>query len=578
MSDFRLVMSFIGKRWKPIAVGAIFVVITNMFQVVIPSIVGKAVDLLRNSFTMRDLFRICALILGIQALQGMSRFSMRYIIIGASWRIENDVRLKIYNHLLKLPLSYYNKSRTGDIIARITNDLTAVRMMIGPAIMYTINACILAPAVLFFMFAKDAELALLGVITFPFIALTIYKVGKNIHREFKKVQESYSDISAHVQENLNGIRLIKAYVREQFELDSLRTLSLAYVNNNRRVIKLQSFFHPILDLLASAGVIIVLWVGGKKVAAGQTTLGTLVSLIMYLGLLVWPAIAFGWVVAIFQRGTASARRINEIFEEEPERQDDGSDTRPLGGAITVRDLHFSYSDNNETLNSVSFDVKPGGTLAVVGRTGSGKTTLLSLLSGAYDVGRGKIYYDGIDINDLSLTRLRSSISLVPQETFLFSETVAENIAFGNEGAESDRIRRAAFLAAIDDEIASYPDGYETVLGERGLTVSGGQRQRIAIARALISDSPILFFDDCLSNVDTVTEMKILKNIKNVIKNKTAIIVTHRLGAVTDADEILYMKNGIIIERGTHDKLLVLDGEYAALYHEQESIDLLEQQN
>ncbi|MCD6307757.1 MAG: ABC transporter ATP-binding protein, partial [Candidatus Latescibacteria bacterium] len=333
MDNVRLVISYFRGRWKPIAFGSVFVVATNLLQVVQPALVGKVIDLLRADYDMRGLLGICALILAIELGKGGTRFLMRYIIIGNSWRIENDIRLRVYNHLLSLPLSYYNRTRTGDIIARITNDLTAVRAMIGPAVMYAINALILGPAVLVLMFRIDAELALYGVIPFPFIAIMIFWASKRIHRYFRTVQESYSDISAHVQEDLNGVRLIKAYVLEKRELDSLRGLSGTYVDNNKKVINLQSVFHPLLDVMSSAGVIIVLWVGGGKVIDGATTLGALVSLIMYIGMLVWPSIALGWVVAIFQRGTASLGRIQEILDETPERGDDESDITPIEGGI-----------------------------------------------------------------------------------------------------------------------------------------------------------------------------------------------------------------------------------------------------
>ena len=575
MGDVRLVMSFIGKRWKAIAIGSIFVIATNLLNVLIPSLVGKAVDLLSTDFAMRALIRLSALMLMIEFSKGVFRFLMRYIIIGNSWKIENDLRLRLYSHLLKLPMPYYSRTRTGDIVARLTNDLTAVRMMVGPAIMYTVNAVVLLPATLAFMFAIDAKLALYSIIPFPFIAIMINRVMHTLHHDFKLVQESYSDISAHVQENLNGIGTVKAYVREEHELGTLRALSLDYVWKNRRVIKLQSIFHPLLDVMASTGVLIVLWLGAYKVAAGETSLGTIVSLVMYIGLLVWPSIALGWVLAMFQRGTASAHRIMEILDETPERQDSDESIEPFHGGITLKALTFSYDVDSEVLHDISFDLKPGGTLAVVGRTGSGKSTLMSILSGAYDVGRGMVFFDGQDINDVPLSRLRASISLVPQETFLFSETVAENIAFGREGADMQEIRLAASLASIDAEIDTFPDDFQTRLGERGFTVSGGQRQRIAIARALVSDAPILLFDDCLANVDIGTEMKILTNIRQVIRDKTAIIVTQRLGAITDADEIIYMKHGTISERGTHDELMALNGEYAALYREQETIIILD---
>lgn len=575
MTDFAIIRSFIGKRWKSILFGSVFVVITNILDVFIPSYVGKAIDIIRSHFSFADLYRVVGFIFLIQTVKSVTRFFMRYIIIGASWKVENDVRKRLFNHLLRLPLPFYNSSRTGDLVARFTNDLTAVRMMIGPAVMYSMNALVLLPAALVFMFAKDVQLTLYSLIPFPFLAYLINRVGRHIHTGFIKVQESYSDISSHVQENLNGIQVVKAYVLELEEIEKLKNLSEEYVKNNRYIIRLQSIMWPLLDIFSSFGLILVLWIGAHKVISGLTSLGTIVAFILYIGLLSWPAISLGWVVAIFQRGTASARRIQEILDVEQERQDTESEVIPLKGAVTVRNLHFSYNGDREALDGVSFTVKHGGTLAIVGRTGSGKSTILNLLTGTYTVSCGVIFYDDMDINDISLTRLRSSIAYVPQETFLFSETVAENIAFGKEGADIESIKNAARLAAIDDEIAAYPEGYSTVLGERGITVSGGQRQRIAIARAFISDAPILFLDDSLSSVDTATEMIILRNIHDVIRSKTAIIITQRLGAIRNADEILYMSEGKIIERGTHESLMRLNGEYAALYSEQEIIESLD---
>ncbi len=575
MKFILFIRQVLGRHTKTVLYGSVFVLITNILQVLIPSLIGDAVDALKDHFLARDILRISAIILVLELLKCLSRFLMRYIIIGASWHVENDIRLKLYGHLLKLPVSFYNRSRTGDIIARVTNDLTAVRAMAGPGVMYSINVMFLAPAALFFMFTKDWRIALYGIMPFPFIALMIYFAGKRIHVYFRSVQESYSDISAHIQENLNGIRMIKAYVREKFELSRLRELSQKYVMNNKKVIRLQSFYHPFIDVLASTGVLVVLWFGGKRVINGETTLGVLVSMIMYIAMLVWPSIAVGWVVAVFQRGTASMKRINDILEEEPERQDEKDILDRLKGDIRVDSLTFSYNDEKPVLKDISFDLKAGRTLAIVGRTGSGKTTLLSLLAGLYDTPHGHIQYDGIDITDLPLSHLRASIAYVPQESFLFSESVAENIAFGKEDADNTEIKRAAVLAAIAGEIDEYPDGYDTMLGERGLTVSGGQRQRLTIARSLISDAEILFFDDCLSNVDTRTEMTILDNIKTVIRGKTAVIVTHRLGAVKDADEILYLSGGEVIERGNHEDLMKIGGEYAALFDEQETLDRME---
>ncbi|MFC1489904.1 ABC transporter ATP-binding protein [Candidatus Latescibacterota bacterium] len=574
MGNISLINSFIGKHWKSIAFGSCFVVITNLLHVLLPSLVGNGVDLLQNNFSLSQLYRICGLILLIELFKGVSKFLMRYIIIGASWKIENDVRKRIFEHLLKLPAKYHDKTRTGDIIARITNDLLAVRMMIGPAILYSLNATFLAPFALYFMFSKDAELSLYAIIPFPFIAVMMYFIAKNIHKHFIKVQESYSDISSHVQENLNGIHVIKSYVKETSELDKLNNISLEYVENNRHVIKLQSLMFPMLDVFASTSIIILLWTGGKKVINGETTIGVVVSLIMYIGLLIWPAIAFGWVTALFQRGLASMGRIREILDEEPETEMDSTSLSFLEGDISIRNLNYSYNESFTALSDISLEIKSGSRIAIVGRTGSGKSTLLGILSGIYEIERGSVFYGGRDICEIPLSLLRSSIAVIPQETFLFSDTIAENISFGREGADMQTIKYAAASAAIADEVESFPDKYETILGERGITLSGGQRQRVAIARALISESPIIFFDDSLSNVDTETEKMILNNLKDAVRKKTSIIVTQRLAAIKDSDEIFYMKDCTILEHGTHDTLMDLDGEYAALFKEQESIESL----
>ncbi|MHB9030547.1 MAG: ABC transporter transmembrane domain-containing protein, partial [Candidatus Latescibacterota bacterium] len=343
MHNFSTLRFFIGKRWKPLAVGSSFVIATNLLQVFVPSYVGKAIDLLRTQFTFGALYRIVGIILLITLAQGVSRFFMRYIMIGASWEVENDLRKRLFDHLLRLPLPFYAASRTGDLIARFTNDLGAIRMMVGPAVMYTINALVLLPAVIVFMLSLDTELTIYALLPFPFLALVINRIGKRIHAEFLKVQESYSDISAHVQENLNGIHIVKSYVLEPNEMETLRELSAGYVENNRKVIRLQSFMWPLLDVFSSTGLILVLWIGARKVITGETSLGTIVAFLRYVGMLSWPSIALGWVVAIFQRGMVSARRIQEILDVEQERRDSEETGQPLSGDIEVRNLTFSYN-------------------------------------------------------------------------------------------------------------------------------------------------------------------------------------------------------------------------------------------
>jgi ATP-binding cassette, subfamily B, multidrug efflux pump len=565
----------LGTYKREYIAGSLILVLTNLLHVLLPSFIGKAVDLFSTHFNPSDLYKLLGLIIIVEFIKGLCRFGMRYILMSASWNIENDIRTDIFRHLMKLPAHYFNTTRTGDIIARATNDLTAARMMFGPAFMYTLNAVVLLPLTIAFMVSLDLRLTLYAIIPFPFIAFSMYRIGRTIHHHFTRVQETYSDISAHVQEDLNGIQVVKSYAIEPRELEKLETLSISYVNENKKVIRLQSFLFPLLDVFASAGVIILLWAGGIKVINGELSLGTLVSLVMYIGILIWPAMALGWVTALVQRGMASLERIQEIFDQVPEPILPATPNDHLSGNITVEHLTFGFIEGKTVLNDISFSVKSGMTVALIGRTGSGKSTLMGILAGIYRAPQGTIRYDDRNIEDIPLSVLRSSIAMTPQETFLFSDTIAENISFGRADADEQHIEDAATQAAIAEEIKKFPAGYESILGERGINVSGGQRQRIAIARALISDAPILFFDDSLSNVDTLTEKTILFNIKQRIAEKTAIIVTQRLGAMKDADMIIYLKDGHIAEQGSHEILMALDGEYAELFREQELIEALQ---
>jgi ATP-binding cassette subfamily B protein len=507
--------------------------------------------------------------IGLAILAGLFRFFVRRTIIWASRRIEYNLRGELFAHLLKLSPSFYHQARTGDIMARATNDLEAVRMMIGPGIMHISNTFVTLVVAISFMLYLSPKLTLYALAPMIVFPLVVNRLGNLVHKRFVKIQQHFSDLTATAQENIAGIRVVKAYRQEQAEIKNFAGMSNKYVDLNMDMARLYGVFFPLIMFLASGLNLAVLYYGGLDVMNGSIPFGTLVAFFAYLSMLVWPMFALGWVVSLYQRGTASLDRINRILFTKPEiKNHDGKlYTGEMKGKIEFKNLRFKYN-GNYVLDGINLTIEPGQTVGLVGMTGSGKTTLVSLLSRLYPVKRGQVFIDGTDINDWELKALRRRIGFATQEPFLFSDTVAENIRFGYGEAEMDLVTAASETAALSKDIETFPDGYDTMIGERGITLSGGQKQRTAIARAILIEPAILILDDATSSVDTETEDEINERIKSVLKQRTAIIISHRISAVKEADVILYLQDGRIVEQGSHDQLLKLGGNYAELYRSQ----------
>ena len=560
-------LPYLRRYRRRILLGALMVLLTNLAVVTLPRILGKAIDRL-SSDTGPDLFFFAALILAVGALEGLFRFWMRRVLIGVSRYIEYDLRNDLFRHLQRLTPRFYQEHSTGDVMSRSTNDLSAVRMVLGPGIMYSFNTISMTVLTIGILLQIDAKLAAFTLLPLLLVAYSATYFGRKIHQRFEKIQEQFSTITTLAQENVSGIRVVKAYGQEEASVRRFRESNREYIKRSLALVRIWGVFYPLLTFLLGVSAICLLWYGGRRVVSGSISLGELVAFMVYVTRLTWPTIALGWVINVVERGSASMGRINRILAQKPDILDEKPlPVEKLKGKLEVRNLSFSYGGIN-ALTDLSFKVDPGQTVAIVGRTGSGKSTLVQLLCRLYPIPRGTMFIDDIDINDLPLLKLRSRIGCVPQDSFLFSETIRQNISFGRPDADLKRVREAAWTSNILDDIEEFPEQMSTFVGERGITLSGGQRQRIAISRALLLDPDILILDDSLSSVDTHTEERILERLSQELSDRTSILISHRISTVQKSDLILVFEDGQIIERGTHRELLGAGGPYAELYQKQ----------
>jgi len=578
---FRRLLPFVLRYRRQFFLGLLCVVVTTAVQLLPPWVLKYAVDDLTTAVTVPRLALYAGLILVVALVGAFFRFLMRRLLIGASRDIEYDIRNAFFARLQQLSLGYYQTRRTGDLMSRATNDLNAVRMMIGPAVMYSASTILVFVVAIGVMLTIDVRLTLFVLLPLPLVSVVTWYFGRAIHQRFEAIQAQLSELSAVVQENLAGVRVIRAYTQEAHEVERFRAANLEYVARNRRLIRLQALFYPSMTLFLGIGGFLVLWLGGQAVIRQRITLGEFFAFNSYLAMLAWPLIAFGWVTNIIQRGMASWGRMLEIIDAVPAISDAGvtesGRLAPLAGAIEIRGLTFTYPGaETPVLRDVSLQIPAGSTAALIGATGSGKSTLLNLLPRLHEPPPGTVLIDGVDVREMPLERLRGAIGFVPQEAFLFSDSLAENIRFAGEGRlkpastepAHDRMIRAASIARLDKDVQEFPKGYDTLIGERGITLSGGQKQRTAIARAVFADPRILVLDDALSAVDTYTEDEILARLRGVMRERTALIVAHRVSTVRQADQIFVLDAGRIVERGSHDELVAGGGLYASLYRKQ----------
>ena len=573
MKGYRRLLALAGPYRRGILAGLVLVVLANLAGILQPFLLGRAIDAMAAASPFRVLLEQAGLLMAAAVAGGAARFGMRQLLNSVSRRIENNLRDDLFDQLLRLDAAFYARMPTGELMSRMTNDTQAVRMAIGPGIMYLANTLVVTILAIAVMVRYNSTLTLISLGPLLFLPPVMVGFGRAIHARFEKIQQHFGVMSTMVQENLSGVRIVRAYTQEAAQEREFAALNREYFDRNMALARISAVFHPLLAGLTGLGVLAVLWFGGLDVITGRNTPGEFVAFFFYLGMLVWPMIAIGWVINLFQRGSASMGRLEKIFEAEPLVQPpaDPVPVRTPRGQIDFRDVWFRYpGSEREVLRGVSFRVDAGATAALVGPTGSGKSTIAALLTRRYDPTRGEILLDGVPLARIAPGLLRALITIVPQDAFVFSATIADNIALGlpAEAARDSRIEEAASIARLTDTIAAFPDGFETRLGERGVNLSGGQRQRATLARALARDARVLILDDALSAVDTQTETDILRGLADVMARRTAIVISHRMSAVMNADLILVLDEGAIIERGRHEDLLARGGLYASLLRRQ----------
>jgi len=562
--------------------GILFIILSNIGSVYVPILIKDGINSLKENINHTVIINYALLIVGVTFISGVFQFLIRETIIVVSRKIEYDLRQDFWNHIQKLPLRFFQNNSTGNIMAHATNDINAVRSFVGPAVMYSIDNGVLFVMIISIMISLSPALTFYALMPLPLLSFLVYVVMKKVHKRYTKIQEKFSELTTLAQENFAGIRVIKSYVREDYEIKKYTKHSLEYLNRKMDLVRLQALFHPIFFMIAGLSAIIVILFGGRMVMNNQTSLGVIAAFIAYLSMLIWPMISFGFVANIIQQAEASMKRLMKFFNEPHEISDSPNtnyNIKSIKGEIEFKNVSFRYNEYLPLiLDNISLKIKQGETVAFIGKTGTGKTTLVNLIPRMYDVTSGEVLIDGHNVKEIPLEVLRKSIGYVPQETFLFSDTLANNIAYGLNGYDKELIYEVSEIAQLTKDVKDFPDGFDTILGERGITLSGGQKQRATLARALAINPKILILDDSFSAVDTHTEEEILKRLKEFMKERTSIIISHRISTVKDSDKIFVLDKGKIAEEGTHNELIAKGGIYAELYYKQLLEDELKEIN